>query len=288
MMYVILITAIIVVLPLVPNKKLRYYTCYICYATVVSLICLLLSPMALCRPRDIANLCVAGKFIKKFTRILGIEWELRGGNVLNKDRGAIIVANHQSALDIMGMFNIWEVMDKCTAIAKKEILYYFPFGPLAWLGGLVLIDRVNPKEANDQLETSARVLHKKSAKLWIFPEGTRNKEMKALLPFKKGAFKVAINTQAPIIPIVYSPYYFIDSVNKTFSKGKMVISVLEAISTEGLTLDDVDSLTEKTHKLMSDEYEKLHNEIKSSMKESNINKNNKLNRGITNPEINFL
>ncbi|CAH1389904.1 unnamed protein product [Nezara viridula] len=272
--YIIPISLIIIIgLPLVPNKKLRYYTCYICYISVTSLICTMLLPIVLLRPRDIVNLKIAGKLIRCFTTILGIEWELRGGYVLKKDRGAVIVANHQSILDVMGMFNIWDVMDKCTAVAKKELLYFVPFGPMAWLGGLVFIDRVDPKSANNKLKAAAHLLHSKKAKLWLFPEGTRNKKGKVLLPFKKGAFRVAICTQAPIIPIVYSPYYFIDSANKTFSKGKMVISVLEAIPTEGLTLDDIDSLTEKIHKVMADEYEKLHKEI-NDLQQDVRNKNN--------------
>lgn len=56
----------------------------------------------------------------------------------------------------------------------------------------------------------------------MFPEGTRN--IKAnytgqLLPFKKGAFKMAINCQVPVIPVVYSPYYFIDREKKQFGQG---------------------------------------------------------------------
>lgn len=56
-------------------------------------------------------------------------------------------------------------------------------------------------------------------KLWLFPEGTRNKKGDTLLQFKKGAFRVAVATQAPIIPVVYSPYYFIDSKKKHFGQG---------------------------------------------------------------------
>ena len=45
---------------------------------------------------------LAGYFGRKVTKILGINWELRNGEVLKIDRGAIIVANHQSILDVMG------------------------------------------------------------------------------------------------------------------------------------------------------------------------------------------
>lgn len=54
----------------------------------------------------------------------------------------------------------------------------------------------------------------------MFPEGTRNRKGKTLLPFKKGAFRVAIEMQCPVIPVVFSPYYFINSEKKYFGKGK--------------------------------------------------------------------
>jgi hypothetical protein len=60
-------------------------------------------------------------------------------------------------------------------------------------------------------------------KLWMFPEGTRNSSRTSLLPFKKGAFRVAITCQVPILPVVYSPYYFIDDKKKCFGRGMMEI-----------------------------------------------------------------
>lgn len=59
-------------------------------------------------------------------------------------------------------------------------------------------------------------------KLLIFPEGTRNKSAldSGLRPFKKGAFRIAIENQLPVLPIVYSPYYFIDEKTHFFGHGK--------------------------------------------------------------------
>lgn len=57
----------------------------------------------------------------------------------------------------------------------------------------------------------------------MFPEGTRNKNPEKLLPFKKGAFRVAIVCQIPVIPVVYSPYYFINSKKAYFGRGKEFI-----------------------------------------------------------------
>ena len=57
----------------------------------------------------------------------------------------------------------------------------------------------------------------------MFPEGTRNASRTSLLPFKKGAFRVAITCQVPILPVVYSPYHFIDDKKKDFGRGMMEV-----------------------------------------------------------------
>lgn len=55
-------------------------------------------------------------------------------------------------------------------------------------------------------------------KLWVFPEGARfNKG--SIQPFKKGAFYLAIDAQIPIMPVVFSQYYFLDNETKTFEPG---------------------------------------------------------------------
>ena len=56
------------------------------------------------------------------------------------------------------------------------------------------------------------------AKVCMFPEGTRNNGPD-LLPFKKGAFHVAIASQTAILPVVVSHYHFLDSERHVFDKG---------------------------------------------------------------------
>lgn len=202
--------------------------------------------------------------LKPITKVIGITWELRSAEYLAKDRGCVIVANHQSMLDILGMFMIWPVMDKCAAVARKEVFYVWPFGLGAWLGGTVFIDRLNSSRAHEQLNHAATLMKTYKTKLWMFPEGTRNSSRKSLLPFKKGAFRIAIACQAPILPLVYSPYYFIDDKKKLFGQGKMIIQVLPEIPTEGLTLQDLDSLLERTQKLMQETFDSLVSEVPSN------------------------
>ena len=49
-------------------------------------------------------------------------------------------------------------MDKCAAVAKKEVFYVWPFGLGAWLAGVVFIDRLNSSKAHDQLNHAAKLM----------------------------------------------------------------------------------------------------------------------------------
>jgi lysophosphatidate acyltransferase len=165
---------------------------------------------------------------------------VRGTEILSQKRACVVVANHQSSFDSLGMFWICDWMKRCSAVAKKEIFYVWPFGLALWLSGTIFINRLNTKQAKQQLHKAAeyalfsieikqsklflyRNMKKLGNKLWFFPEGTRNRK-RCLLPFKKGAFHVAIACQAPIMPVVYSPYYFINPHNKFFDTGKLRLS----------------------------------------------------------------
>lgn len=80
------------------------------------------------------------------------------------------------------MFNIWEVVDKIAAIAKKELFYIWPFGLSAYLAGVVFIDRSNAKGAYRQLQQTSEIMVKNKVGtyynllstlvLWYFPAAT--------------------------------------------------------------------------------------------------------------------
>lgn len=180
------------------------------------------------------------------------------------------------------MFNLWGIMKKVTGIAKIEMFKMVPFGPSAWLAGISFIDRKSPKASYKTLSACADRMKNEDVclkylfiifiyfiplitlfpqiKMFIYPEGTRNKN-RGLLPFKKGAFKTAIMGQVPIIPVIMSPYYFIDGKNRIFDKGHIVVKALEPIPTVGLTDADHEELMEKTRVAMLAEYEKIAAEV---------------------------
>ncbi|XP_050665442.1 1-acyl-sn-glycerol-3-phosphate acyltransferase alpha-like [Leptidea sinapis] len=241
--------------------QLKFLLFYI-WTSFVSLVTM---PFFVFRPKNVKNSLWGAQLSKHVTKVLEVNWHLRNGKVLAEDRGAVVVSNHQSSLDILGMFNVWHVAVKIAAIARKELFYIWPFGLAAYLAGVVFIDRNNSKDAYEQLKVTSDVMIKNKTKIWIFPEGTRNKDFTKLLPFKKGAFNIAVAAQVPIIPVVMSPYYFINSKKYIFNKGHAIIQCLEPIPTAGLTMDDVPELITKVKNIMEIAYKELSKEVLSAL-----------------------
>ncbi|XP_046668864.1 1-acyl-sn-glycerol-3-phosphate acyltransferase alpha-like isoform X2 [Homalodisca vitripennis] len=252
---------LILILPLSSNQRVRYYGCFIVYIFIVSAAALVLLPIFLLRPKNVRNCVLTGYLLRHISKLVGIQWELRRRDILEVERGAVIVANHQSMFDILGMFDFWDVMGKCAAVARKEVFYVWPFGLAAWAAGVVFIDRKRGRVANHQLDEASSLIKLHKTKLWLFPEGTRNRKGDTLLPFKRGAFRVAVACQVPIIPVVYSPYYFMNAEKKYFGHGRVIVHVLDPISTEGKTENDIDALMEESRELMVKQYEVLKQEV---------------------------
>jgi len=124
---------------------------------------------------------MASRFCRVISPLLGIKWSLRGEEYFRMEGPCVIVANHQSSLDVLGqilisivvtagqlkdahsiffagMFEFWHVMGKCTIVAKKELFYAWPFGLAAWLCGLTFVDRMKSDEARDIMNSSAQLI----------------------------------------------------------------------------------------------------------------------------------
>ncbi|XP_038209077.1 1-acyl-sn-glycerol-3-phosphate acyltransferase alpha-like [Zerene cesonia] len=230
-----------------------------------SFVALFTLPFFVFRPKNVKNSLCGAQIIKHVTKLIEVKWHLRNGKILAEDKGAVIISNHQSSLDILGLFNVWHVAVKVAAIARKELFYIWPFGLAAYLAGVVFIDRNSTKDAYKQLKITSDVMVKNKTKIWIFPEGTRNKDSSKLLPFKKGAFNIAVAAQVPIIPVIISPYYFINRKKYIFNKGHAIIQCLEPIPTKGLKIEDVPELITKVQNIMEIAYKELSKEVISAL-----------------------
>lgn len=266
--YIVLITIVTFIFKQLisetPNN-IKFQSKFFFFYISSSIVAILFLPFFIFNAKNVKNSLTAAQILKHVTKVIDIKWELRNGKVLVEDRGAVIVANHQSTIDVLGMFNIWHMMDKVASIARKEIFYVWPFGLAAYLAGVVFIDRNSPKEAYKQLQVTTDVMVKNKTKIFLFPEGTRNKDFTSLLPFKKGAFAIAVAAQVPILPIVYSPYYFINRSKYIFNRGHVIIQCLEPIPTEGLTMNDVPELMARVRTTMENAYKELSKEVLSAL-----------------------
>jgi len=125
-----------------------------------------------------------------------------------------------------------------------------------WLCGTIFVSR-GAGIAKTITDESVRIIKERKVKVMIFPEGTRNKE-DTLLPFKKGAFFLAVAAQIPIVPMVVSSYKpFYSHKEKRFERGRVTVSVLPPISTVGLTEKDVSELAINTRDKMVNEFEHI-------------------------------
>jgi 1-acyl-sn-glycerol-3-phosphate acyltransferase len=95
----------------------------------------------------------------------------------------------------------------------------------------------------------------------IFPEGTRSRG-NGLLPFKDGAFRIAIETGAPILPLVVAgTRRAMAKGSFRFQRARARVKVLDPIETKGLTLDDVGALRDRVRALIEDAHARLLREL---------------------------
>lgn len=195
-------------------------------------------------------------------RILGLKAELAIDGMRAHANPFVIVANHQSNYDL---FVLGCAVPRRTVTIGKTSLKWMPlFGQIYWLAGNVLIDRGNAAKAKAAMLKTTDVMQKEDTSIWVFAEGTRNLGQ-GLLPFKKGAFQMAITAGVPIMPLCSSSYKKTMRLNR-WNAGTVKIRSLAPISTVGLTHDDLPALMEQCYSLMRACIAEMDAEIAASFK----------------------
>ena len=210
---------------------------------VISIIGLII---CLFRPFHKDNTYLIAKLFAKSAFLLGIKVEIEGEENFLGHSPCIIISNHQNMFDL---FILSQVLPKSTVtLGKKEIKWIPIFGQFFCLSGNILIDRANRTRAIETMNQMSRHIHETGKSVWIMPEGTRSRG-RGVLPFKKGAFQTAIRAGLPIICVCSESYHKCLNFGKLFS-GTVKLNVLEAISTKGLSPDDVAELRDRCEELV--------------------------------------
>ncbi|KAI2630690.1 acyltransferase-domain-containing protein [Hypoxylon sp. NC1633] len=165
-------------------------------------------------------------------------------------RPAVFIGNHQTELDVLMLGCMFP---KYCSVTAKKVLKNVPF--LGWymsLSGTIYIDRKNSKDAREAMAGAATEIQRRKQSVYMFPEGTRSYAKEpGLLPFKKGAFHLAVQAGVPIVPVVVANYSHVLHIKDfVFKSGKIPVKVLDPIPTTGLKPEDVEELTRSTRELM--------------------------------------
>lgn len=114
--------------------------------------------------------------------------------------------------------HLYPLIGVATTVSRKIIRFIYPPSNF-W--GTIFIDISKSKSliALKQLNKQTDAIRTRNTKVVVFPEGERHAGNR-LLPFKKGPFHIAIQSQSMLLPVVVQRFTFLDSVAKRFESGK--------------------------------------------------------------------
>jgi len=169
----------------------------------------------------------------------------------------VAVSNHESYADIFLISHFpWEM--KWLA---KDTVFRIPV--MGWIMRMVADVPVNRGDRDSALQALAACRDRlaKRVTVMIFPEGTRSRGVD-LLPFKDGAFRLAIESGTAILPIAVAGTRFAMAKGTfQFRPARAIARVMEPVSTVGLSLQDVPALRERVKGLIDMERRRLQVEL---------------------------
>lgn len=177
--------------------------------------------------------------------VLEVPFSVRGAEHVLSPGPQIFFSNHQSSLDIFLLAASIPV--PFSWLYKRELEWVPLVGQfLKWFGSIG-IDRRNLEAAKKSLARAGRLVSE-GRNLVVFPEGTRS-HGPHLLPFKKGVFHLAIESQVPVVPVTLNGSWQVLGRNPfSVQPGHASVTFHEPIPTEGLTKKELSYLIEQVRK----------------------------------------
>ena len=174
---------------------------------------------------------------------LNPRWKFRTSGVVLRDprRPYVVVGNHESYADIFLLSTLpWEMK----WMSKAEI-FKLPFmGWMMRMAGDIPVHR-DSAASRRQAFADARDRLGRKVSVMMMPEGTRSRTLD-MLPFKDGAFRVAIEMGCPVVPVaIAGTRHAMAAGSFVFNRATAEARVLEPIDTAGMTVADVPRLRDE-------------------------------------------
>ncbi len=179
----------------------------------------------------------------------GVSLEVEGQENLWLARPAVFVFNHQSQLDVIVLAAL--LRRDFTAVAKRELAKDPTFAAMGWIADVAYVDRTDKVGAREALAPALESLGSGTS-LVIAPEGTRSPTPR-VLPFKKGAFHLAMQAQVPMGPLVIrNAGEIMPAHSLILSPGTVQVRVLGPVPTADWTVENLDEQVALVEKLYAD------------------------------------
>lgn len=224
---------------------------FVVFTTLFALVYCLFSPR---NPKHVYFFC---RWFNQLHKLVGLELIQRGLEHAPTPQNSVYISNHQNVYDFVtspGMLR-----PRTVSLGKKELLWVPFFGQLYWITGNILINRQDKSKARDTIKQVAEAIHQRNLSVWAYPEGTRSKG-RGLLPFKSGAFRMAIEAGVPITPMVVSNAHNKINLNRR-NNGVVITEMLEPIDTSNYQLSDARALADHCHQIMQAKIAELDAEV---------------------------
>ena len=189
-------------------------------------------------------------YTRLFFGLTLVRFKVEGLENIDPKQTYIIVSNHQTALDFMMNARAFPGVYKF--LAKKELTKVPVFGFIV-RKLCVLVDRSSASSRSSSMKYLHRTLEQDGYSVFLYPEGTRNTTPDPMLPFHKGAFRIAIESQRPIAIQTITNVEKISNPKKKgldMWPGRVRIVWSKPIETAGLTMSDVDALSEQVRSVI--------------------------------------
>lgn len=201
---------------------------------------------------------IARAWAKTILFVMGFKIALEEEQFLEKGKSFMFCPNHTSMIDVLVMLAITK--NPFVFVGKIELTKIPIFG-FFYKRTCIIVDRSNSKSRKSVFD-EARIRLDGGLDICIFPEGlVPSDESVVLSEFKKGAFRLAVEYQVPIVPITM--YDCKKRFSYTFfsgSPGRLRVKVHSFIKTEGMVLKDSNLLKKQTFNI-------IYNELISDMRD---------------------